>query len=144
MHCRGRACRLRGSALRLEEDRVGYDGSPGSERALAVGRQLAADLGGSLSAFHAVPVPLKVHDPWNSQRELDEGVEEARATIAQLGDVEAQAASGDASELLVGYGRSVDLLVVGAHRHDLVDELRSGSTAQRLAGSAPCPLLVLA
>jgi nucleotide-binding universal stress UspA family protein len=129
---------------RLKKIGVGYDGSPASGRALALCRQLAADLGGSLSAFQAVPEPLKVHDPWNSQRELEEGVEEARARVAQLGDVEAHAGSGDAAESLARYGRSVDLLVVGAHRHDLIDELRSGSTAQRLADDVPCPLLVLA
>jgi nucleotide-binding universal stress UspA family protein len=34
--------------------------------------------------------------------------------------------------------------VLGSHRYRPVDHLLSGSTAQRLADDAPCPLLVLA
>ena len=129
---------------RLKKIGIGYDGSPASERALAVGRRLVRDLGVSLSAFEAVPVPPQGYDPWNAQRELDEDVEEARARIAQLGDVEPQAASGDATEALARYGTSVDLLVLGSHKHGLIDKLMSGSTALQHADSAPCPLLVLA
>jgi nucleotide-binding universal stress UspA family protein len=129
---------------RLKKIGVAYDRSQASERALAVGRELVGELGGTLSAFQAVPESVQVHDPWNAERELDEDVEEARTSIAQLGDVEAHAASGDAAEALAQYGTSVDLLVVGSHKHGLIDELMSGSTAQRLADSAPCPLLVLA
>jgi nucleotide-binding universal stress UspA family protein len=123
---------------------VAYDGSAASERALAVGRELAEELGAGLSAFQAVPVPIRVHDPWNADRELAQGVEAARASIAQLGDVEAHAAAGEAAETLARFGASVDLLVVGPHDHQLIDDLMSGSTAQRLAASPTCPLLVLA
>ena len=127
----------------LKKIGVGYDGSPASERALAVSRELVSELGGGLAAFQAVPPAIRVHDPWNPQRERDQEVERARAHVAQLGDVEPGAASGDPAEALARYGASVDLLVIGSHRHELVDDLMSGSTAQRLAGSAPCPLLVL-
>ena len=63
--------------------------------------------------------------------------------IAGSGDVEAHAASGDAAEELARYGASVDLLVVGSQRYRPIDHLSPGSTAQRLADVAPCPLLVL-
>jgi nucleotide-binding universal stress UspA family protein len=45
LRCCRRARRLCESAIAFEEDRIGYDGSPASERALAVGRRLARDLG---------------------------------------------------------------------------------------------------
>ncbi len=61
------------------------------------------------------------------------------------GDVEPHVVSSDdAAEALARYGASVDLLVLGSHRYRPIDHLLSGSTAQRLADDAPCPLLVLA
>ena len=120
-----------------------YDGSPESERALALARQLAREHSAELSAFEAVPEPLDVHDAWNPQPEIDEGVAKARERVARSGDVEAHAASGDAAEELARYGASVDLLVVGSHKYRPIDHLSPGSTVQRLADVAPCPLLVL-
>ena len=48
------------------------------------------------------------------------------------------------SEALARYAESVDLLVLGSHAYRPTDSLLAGSTAQRLAVQAPCPLLVLA
>jgi nucleotide-binding universal stress UspA family protein len=125
-----------------------YDGSPESERALALARLLAQELAGELAAFEAVREPLEVQDAWDPQAEIDAGVAEARGRIAALGDVEAHAATSEDDEhvpdVLARYGASVDLLVVGSHTYRPSDHLVSGSTAQRLAGSAPCPILVLA
>jgi nucleotide-binding universal stress UspA family protein len=124
---------------------AGYDGSAESEQALALARVLARERGAELSAFQAVPQPGYVHSLVNPQPEIEAGLAEARARIAEHGDVEAHAASSDdAAEALARYGASVDLLVLGSHRYRPVDHLLSGSTAQRLADDAPCPLLVLA
>jgi nucleotide-binding universal stress UspA family protein len=123
---------------------VAYDGTPGSEQALAVARGLARERAAKLSAFTAVPVPLRVHDAWNAQRELDEEAENARRRIAELDDVEGRAGSGDAAEELARYAASVDLLVIGSHKYRPIDRLMSGSTAQRVADGATSPLLVLA
>jgi nucleotide-binding universal stress UspA family protein len=121
-----------------------YDGSPESEQALALARVLARERGAELSAFQAVSEPY-VHSLVNPQPEIEAGLAEARTRIAELGDVEPHAASSDdAAEALARYGASVDLLVLGSHRYRPVDHLLSGSTAQRLADDAPCPLLVLA
>jgi nucleotide-binding universal stress UspA family protein len=130
-------------------DRVGaaYDGSPESERAVAIARQLAARRGGRASAFEAVPEPLYVHDAWDPQPEIDERVAQARRRIATLGDIEARAAAaadGDPVAALARYAESMDLLVLGSHAYRPTDWLLAGSTAQRLADQAPCPLLVLA
>ena len=128
----------------LDNIGVAYDGSPESDRALAVARELARERGARLSAFEAVPEPLYLRDPWNPQPEIDERVAHARGRIAALGDVEPHAASGDdAAEALAGYGESVDLLIMGSHAYRPIDHLSPGSTAQRLAGHAPCPLVVL-
>jgi nucleotide-binding universal stress UspA family protein len=122
---------------------VAYDGSPGSEQALAVARGLARERHARLSAFEAVPEPIHVHDPHNVEGEIEEGVARARERLAGLGDVEPHAASGEPAEELARYAASVDLLVLGSHEHGPNDRLRGGSTAQRLADRAPCPLLAL-
>jgi nucleotide-binding universal stress UspA family protein len=130
-------------------DRIGaaYDGSPESERAVALARELAARNGGRASAFEAVREPLVVRDAWDPQPEIDERVAQARRRIASHGGVEARAASStddDPVEALARYAESVDLLVLGSHAYHPTDSLLAGSTAQRLAVQAPCPLLVLA
>jgi nucleotide-binding universal stress UspA family protein len=129
---------------RWEEVGAGYDGSPESEEALAVARELARQRGARLSAFQAVPEPY-VHSLVAPQPEIEAGLAKARERIAELGDVEPHVASSDdAAEALARYGASVDLLVLGSHRYRPGDHMLSGSTAQRLADKAPCPLVVLA
>lgn len=123
---------------------VAYDGSPESARALELGRALAAERGGVLSAFEAVGTPMYVHDPWNVEGETEARVEAARQRISGLGDVKPEAASGDAGEELLRYADSVDLLVMGSHRYTPFDRLLDGSLSQRLADSSSSPLLVLA
>jgi nucleotide-binding universal stress UspA family protein len=128
-----------------------YDGSPGSELALALARELARERGARVSAFEAVAEPVYVRDAWDPQPEIDARVAEARGRIAELGDVEPHAASvepygapaDDEAEALARYGASVDLLVLGPHTDRPVDHVLPGTAAQRLAARAPCPLLVL-
>lgn len=137
----------RGHARRapaLEKIGVAYDGSPESERALALARGLARERDAVLSAFQAVPEPY-AHSIVNPQPEIEVGLAETRRRIADLGGVEAHAeSSDDAAEALARYGGSVDLLVIGSHEYGPIDHLLPGSTAQRLADDAACPLLVLA
>jgi nucleotide-binding universal stress UspA family protein len=133
---------------------VAYDGSPESEQALAVARRLARERGAELAAVHAVPEPVYTsrrvtgarlaNDPWSVQADIDEAVENARGQMAQLDDVETNATSGDATEELARSGASVDLLIIGSHKYRPLEAWMSvQSTAQQLADSAPCPLLVL-
>jgi len=125
---------------------VGYDGSPESEHALGLARELARRRSARLSAFEAVSVPAYVYlgpsavvDP-----DMIEGtVERARARIGMLGDVEAHAAYGDVVEELTLFSASVDLLVVGSRGYGPLGRLVHGSTAQHLARTARSPLLVL-
>jgi nucleotide-binding universal stress UspA family protein len=133
---------------------VAYDGSPESEQAVTVARRLARERGTELSALHVVPESVYtsrrvtgarlVNDPWSVQAEIDEAVENERGQMAQLDDVETNATSGNATEELARYGASVDLLIIGSHKYRPLEAWMSvQSTAQELADSAPCPLLVL-
>ena len=121
---------------------VAYDGSPESEQALSLARQLAAERRAQLSAFEAVEAS-PARDPWDVAAEFAEPVTRARERIAALGGLEANAGFGDPVEELTRFGSSVDLLVIGSHSYRPTDRLEEMSTSQRLAGEAPSPLLVL-
>lgn len=119
---------------------VAYRRSPGSDRLLAVARTLAADRHATLSAFHALS-GLHVRDPWHFEDSIDDEATQARDRMGELG-VEAHAEYGDPVQQLGRFGRSVDLLVLGSHRHGPTGLLGTG-IAQRLADAPPCPLLVV-
>lgn len=124
---------------------VGYNGSPESEYALEVARELASERGVILSAFEAVSLPVLAFDGGDGaiRRDLDRAVKAARERIAALGDVEPHAAYGEAADELALYGASLDMLVIGSRGYGPLGRLVNGSTACRLARTARCPLLVL-
>jgi nucleotide-binding universal stress UspA family protein len=129
----------------MREVGVGYDGSPESEHALAVARKLADELGAKTSAFEAVEIPsyFFLGGPMPIEGTYEQLVSEARNRIEALGDVEAHAAYGQTAEELALYGASLDLLVIGSRSYGPIGRLMHGSTAQQLARTARCPLLVL-
>jgi nucleotide-binding universal stress UspA family protein len=123
---------------------VGYDGSPGSERALTVASELARARGAELSVFEAVAEPMYASDPVSGQWALEARLAKTEERLAELRDVDSHVAAGDAAQALARYAESVDLLVVGPHDYRVRDRFSGGSTAQRLADNLACPLLVLA
>lgn len=116
---------------------VAYDGSRESECALAMARNLAADSHAKLSAFQAVSGPGHIEDT------IDDEVAQALERVDKLGGVDAHARYGEPASELQRYGRSVDLLVLGSHKHSPIGRLLGHGTAQRLADEPPCPLLVV-
>jgi nucleotide-binding universal stress UspA family protein len=124
---------------------VGDDGSPESERALAVGRTVAAKHAAKLLVITAVSVPSTTFGPGPLPLSdvIDPLVDQARNRIAALGGVEPHIAYGAAADELTQFSDSVDLLIVGSHGYGPLERLIHGSTSQQLARSAHCPLLVL-
>jgi len=129
----------------MREIGVAYDGSPESEHAIEVGRELAAECDAKLSAFEAVSIPAygAIAAPVGLAGMLEEFVEDARARIEALGDLEAHAVYGNPIEELAVYSASLDLLVVCSRGYGPLGRLVHGSTSQQLARVARCPLLVL-
>jgi nucleotide-binding universal stress UspA family protein len=129
----------------IREIGVAYDGSPESEHAVAVARELATDRDATLSAFEAVSLPtyafVGVGAPIDDA--LQSLVDAARERIAALGGVEPHAAYGQPAEELAVYSASVDLLVVGSRGYGPMGRLIHGSTSRQLLRAARCPLLVL-
>ena len=123
---------------------VAYDGSAGSDEAVATGRKLAAGCHATLSVFEAVAPPVYACDVYDVEGQIEEEVAQARDQIAALGGVEADAVAADHTvEALRRYEATVDLLIVGPHKYTPLDRLREQTTPQRLADSASRPLLVL-
>lgn len=129
----------------MREIGVGYDGSPESEHALGVARKLAAERHTKLSAFEAVAFPTYVFTgPFVAiDTTLEEIVDAARERVAALEGVEPHAAYGQPAEELALYSASLDLLLIGSRSYGPVGRLVHGSTAQQLARTARCPMLVL-
>jgi nucleotide-binding universal stress UspA family protein len=130
----------------MREIGVGYDGSPESRHALELARRLAGEVGAELSTLEAVSLPANAY-PFAGVAPGDEAyeqlVEAARRRVAALDGVEPHAAYGHAAEELAVFSASLDLLVVGSRGYGPIGRVIHGSTSQRLARSARCPLLVL-
>jgi nucleotide-binding universal stress UspA family protein len=124
---------------------VAYDGSDESAAALSVGRELAHQHDARLSAFQAVAIPAYVSTPGPGglAYSVPALVDEARARIDALGDVEPHAAFGVAAEELALYSASLGLLILGSRGYGPVGRVIHGSTSRQLARTARCPLLVL-
>ncbi len=124
---------------------IGYDGSPDSERALSAARSLASELGASLEGLEVVFFPAylfgaPVADDTTTIQDL---IDDARARVASLGDVEPRGAYGQPGEELALWSASLDLLVVGSRGYGPIGRVVHGSTSQELARRARCPLLVM-
>lgn len=122
---------------------VVYDGSAGSDQALALTRTLGTERGAELSAFAGVSAPAYAHEPADIAGEWRQRAAAARQRLAALGGLEPDARSGDAVAELARYKRSVDLLVIGAHKGGPIDYLLRASVFQQLADDPATPLLVL-
>ena len=129
---------------------VGFDGSPASERALAVAIALRADHG-SILALTVAETYFAMHagmdaPAWDAK--LREQAEEARAAAErQLADVarsRADVRKGYAAPTLLRCVDTMgaDLLAVGSHGHSRVAGILLGSVATRIVHDARCSVLV--
>jgi nucleotide-binding universal stress UspA family protein len=132
---------------------IAVDGSEASNRALEKGLELARLLEASVTAL-AVEGPLPAYAA--TIGEVDEVKREKDAFFSRLAhDVRERGASlalgvdveirpGHAAELIprVARERGVDLIVLGHRGHFLRDHLL-GSTADRVAEHAECPVMIV-
>jgi len=132
---------------------VAVDGSEPSNRALETALELAALTGASVLAL-AVEGPLPAYAA--TIGEVDEVKREKDAFFGTLArdvqergraagvEVEVEVRPGHAAELIsrVAKERAVDLVVLGHRGHFLRDHLL-GSTADRVAEHAECPVMIV-
>lgn len=132
---------------------VAIDGSEGAGRALGTAIELARLSGSSLSAL-AVEGPLPVYaatigevDEVKREKDAFFGrvAADAKRLAAEAGvELEIQVRPGHAAELIVRHAEELgaDLVVVGHKGHFLQDYLL-GSTADRVAHHARCPVMIV-
>jgi nucleotide-binding universal stress UspA family protein len=132
---------------------VAIDGSQGAQRALTKAIELAQITGASLTAL-AVEGPLPAYAA--TIGEVDEVKRQKDTFFAQVGQtareqaeavgvqIEVDVRAGHAAELITTYARDhgADLIVVGHKGHFLGDYLL-GSTADRVAHHAHCPVMIV-
>ncbi len=132
---------------------VAIDGSQGAQRALTKAIELAQLTGASLAAL-AVEGPLPAYAA--TIGEVDEVKRQKDSFFAQVGEtareqaeavgvhIEVDVRAGHAAELITMYARDhrADLIVVGHKGHFLGDYLL-GSTADRVAHHAHCPVMIV-
>jgi nucleotide-binding universal stress UspA family protein len=120
------------AGARLSLIGVGYDRSPESEIAVALGRELALAHQADLTVFgvrslHAVP----------------RGAAPAAEPLETRDGTEVHTTYGHPGEQLAVFGERLDVLIVGSRSLGPVGRLMHGSTANYLAREANCPLIVL-
>ena len=132
---------------------VAIDGSGGSEHALAKALELAGLTGATLLAL-AVEGPLPAYaatvgEVEEVKREKDAFFNRLLVRVRGLADgagvpVEVELRAGHASELIVHFAREreADLIVLGHRGHFLRDRML-GSTADRVAEHADCPVMIV-
>ena len=132
---------------------VAIDGSESSEHALTTALELAALTHAKVLAL-AVEGPLPAYaatvgEVEEVQREKDAFFTELVARVRQRAreagiDLETEVRPGHASELIVHYAaeQDADLIVLGHRGHFLRDRML-GSTADRVAEHAGCPVMIV-
>ena len=138
---------------RFENVLVAIDGSEGGQRALDCAVSLVARLGGALTAL-VVEGRLPAYaatagEVEEVKREKDAffgGVlEAAEAQAGERGvEIKTELVPGHAAEVITHYAKANghDLIVIGHRGHFLGDYLL-GSTADRVAHHAHCPVMVV-
>ena len=124
---------------------VGYDASPESRAALAIGRRVAARTGADVHLLEVVSIPTYADTgmmPPMVGESIDTMLAQARGRLAEIPDVQARAAYGLTGEELAAFGQQVDILVVGSRGYGPVRRLVLGSTSDYLERHARCSLLV--
>jgi nucleotide-binding universal stress UspA family protein len=125
---------------------IAYNGSPESQRALTIARELSVQTGASLHALEVVSIPTVAYTGLVAPAlgaSIDLMLEEANARMQKLSDVEGRAAYGLAGEELAAFGDEVDLLILGSRSYGPLKRLVLGSTSDYLQRHSRCALLVL-
>lgn len=130
---------------------VAYNGSPESESALDVARQLAVHRGAMLHALRVFPPTTAVVRPAPGTQPaatprggtFEDFEQEASQRLACDTGVDAHVTIGLAGDELLAFGDAVDLLVMGSRGHGPLRRLVLGSTSMQLTREARCPLLIV-
>jgi nucleotide-binding universal stress UspA family protein len=131
---------------------VGYDGSPEGREALAWGAGLAEAVDGCVRVIYTVESGDRfspgVSYGFNWVGPVPEREEHAKSVVAEaaadIGDrATGQVVVSTARDELARLSQELDLLVLGSHGYGPVRRTLLGSTSDRLAHTAACPVVVV-
>jgi nucleotide-binding universal stress UspA family protein len=125
---------------------VAYNGSPESQAALALARELGVSTRAAISAVEVVSPPTYSFTglvPMAMAESMDLVLEEANRRLAALPDVDGRAVFGLVGEELARFSGELDILVVGSRGYGPLRRMVLGSTSDYLERHARCSLLVL-
>lgn len=110
------------------------DFSANAERAVSAVKKIAGEL-----------VLMHVMEKGDMQQELDAAVDEAKRRLMEAGYASPHVHIGDAASEInrVAEEEDVSLIAVGSRGKGVIEELRTGSTAEALVRSARRPVLIL-
>ncbi len=123
------------------------DFSTRSQRALRRAGLVARDIAAELTLIHVVDddQPSEIFEL--ERREAQRYLEEQMGSIAELRGLHCESAvvAGDPFDgiLKAAEARSVDLVVMGAHRKQLLRDIFVGTTVERVIRTGPCPVLMV-
>jgi nucleotide-binding universal stress UspA family protein len=132
---------------------VAIDGSQGAVRALTTTLELAQLTGAAVTAL-TIEGPLPAYaatigevDEVKRQKDrfFATVADDARELAARAGvPIEVEVRAGHAASVIIDYARdhAADLVVVG-HRGHFLEDYVLGSTADRVAHHAPCPVMIV-
>jgi len=128
------------AALRFNTILVASDGSPSSAAAWAEAVALAQAAGSRLVAVSVAREEGEIPEAENLVKDMIAAGNQAGLAVTGLMP---QGLAPDAAIVQAALKHAVDLLVLGSHGRTGLARLILGSTAERVIGQAPCPVLVV-
>ena len=119
---------------------VAYDGSPESDEAIKLAREIAAALRSTISALTVVHTSAYYYGglaavDWGEA--IERMMVEARDRLATLEGVQGHVVRGIGHEELVRFSEDVDLLISGSRGYGTLRRALLGSTSEHLAHTTP-------
>jgi nucleotide-binding universal stress UspA family protein len=144
-----------GAEGRISRIGVGFDGSPESRLAVAVGAALAERTGGTLTALAVVPPAspdiggalLGTFSAAQLEKSVEErmreALEEAAGEVSADVGIERRLLHGDPGSELASAAEGLDLLILGSRCYGPLRSALMGGVSAKLMHSSPAPVLVI-